>query len=52
MDWSQHALPPMRPEPRFGDRVDHGVDAKLLGIARDLAERVELLHLGVETLTQ
>ena len=21
MDWSQHALPPMRPEPRFGDRV-------------------------------
>ncbi|MCC8970429.1 hypothetical protein H8B01_08165, partial [Bradyrhizobium sp. Cham227] len=21
MDWSQHAIPPMRLEPRFGDRV-------------------------------
>ena len=21
MDWSQHAIPPMRLEPRFGDRI-------------------------------
>ena len=57
MDWSQHAIPPMRLEPRFGDRIVPAFCERPKSIPAMVAEAVarngdgEALVCGDERLT-